>query len=40
MGRRINVEANDIGELFGESRIVRQFEAAPAMRRKAMRLPD
>jgi hypothetical protein len=40
MGRRIDIEADDLGELLGESRIVRQLEAAPAMRSKAMRLPD
>ena len=40
MSRRINIEADDLGELFGENRIVRQFEAAPSMRCKAMRLPN
>lgn len=40
MGRRIEIKTDDIGEFFGECRIVRQLEAAPAMRSKAMRLPD
>ena len=40
MSRRIDIEADDLGELFGENRIVRQFEAAPSMRCKAMRLPN
>ena len=40
MGRRIDIEADDLGQFLDESRIVRQLEAAPAMRSQAMRLPD
>ena len=32
MGRRIDIEVDDVGELLGESWIVRQLKAAPAMR--------
>ena len=38
MRRRGDVEADDVGELLGESRGVRQLEAAPAMGAETMRL--
>jgi hypothetical protein len=34
MGRRIDVEADDVFEFLGELRVVRQFERADAMRRE------
>ena len=40
MGWRIDIEADDLGELLGEGRVVRQLEAAPAMWTEAVRLPD
>ena len=40
MGRRIDIEADDIVELLGECRVVGELEAPPAMRSEAMRLPD
>ena len=40
VGRRIDVEADDVAELLDERRVVRQLEAAPAVRREAVRLPD
>ena len=40
MGRRIDIEADDIRELLGKGRVVRQLEAAPAVRAEAVDLPD
>ena len=40
VGRRINVEADDVAQLVDELRIVGQFELAPPVRCEAMRLPD
>jgi hypothetical protein len=31
MGGRRHIEADDIAQLFGERRVVRELEAAPAM---------
>jgi hypothetical protein len=36
MGGRRHIEADDIAQLFGERRVVRELEAAPAMRRETM----
>jgi hypothetical protein len=40
MGRRIGVEANDVLEHVGKSRIVRQFERPDAMRGELVGLKD
>ena len=40
MGRRIDIEADDVVELLGEGRVVGQLEGAPAMRREAVGVPD
>ncbi len=40
MGRRIDIEPDDVGELLGEGRVVGEFEVSPAVRAEAVRLPD
>lgn len=40
MGRRIDIQADDIRQLLGEGRVVRQLEVAPAVRAETVRLPD
>ena len=40
MGRRVDIETNDVPELLGELRVLRQLETADAVRLQAMRLPD
>lgn len=40
MGRRIDVQVDDVGEFLGEGRIVRQLEVPPAVRPEAVGLPD
>ena len=40
MGRRIDLEADDIGEFLGKGRVVRKLELPPAVRADAVRLPD
>ena len=40
MGRRVDIEADDVPELGHELGIVRELEAADAMRRQAVRPPD
>lgn len=40
MGRRRDVEANQIMQFLGESLVVGEFEAAPAMRCQRMLMPD
>ena len=40
MGRRVDIEADDVLELGHELGIVRELEAADAVRRQAVRLPD
>ena len=40
MSRRIDIQANDIGEFLGECRVVRQLEAPPAVRAETVGLPD
>jgi hypothetical protein len=40
MGRRIDVEADDVFEFLGELRVVRQLERADAMRRESVGLED
>ena len=38
MGRRIDIEADDVAELVGELRVVRQLEGADAVRRELVGL--
>jgi hypothetical protein len=40
MGGRIDVEADDVFELFGELRVVRQFERSDAVRHELVGLED
>ena len=40
MGRRIDIQADDVGEFLREGRVVREFEVPPAMRAEAVGLPD
>ena len=40
MARRVDVQADDVLELLGESRVGRQLEAPHPMRRQARLLPD
>ena len=40
MRRRVHVEADDVFDLLGESRIIGPFEGADAMRLQAVRFPD
>ncbi len=40
MGRRVNIEADDIRELLGKSPVVRELEVSPAVWAEAVRLPD
>ncbi len=40
MGRRIDVEADDVAQLVDELRVVGQLELAPAVGLQAVRLPD
>jgi transposase InsO family protein len=40
MRRRIDIKADDVGELLREGRVVREFEVPPAMRAEAVGLPD
>ena len=40
MGRRIDIQADDICELLGEGGIIGELEVPPAVRAEAMGLPD
>ena len=40
MGRWIDIQADDIGELLGEGRVVRELEVPPAVRAEAVGFPD
>jgi hypothetical protein len=40
MGRRRDVKPDDVVKLLGKGFIIRQFETAPAMGCKSMRMPD
>ena len=40
MGRRVDIQADDIGEFLGEGRVGRQLEVAPAVRAETVSLPD
>ncbi len=40
MGGRIDIEPDDVVQLLGERLVVRQLEAAPAVRRQAVIVPD
>jgi len=40
MGRRIDVQADDVREFLSEGRVVRQLELPPAVRAEAVGLPD
>jgi hypothetical protein len=40
MGRRIDIETDDVADLGGELRVVGQLEGADAVRRQAMGAPD
>ena len=40
MGWRIEIQADDIDELLGEGRVVRELEVPPAVRAEAVGFPD
>jgi hypothetical protein len=40
VGRRIDIEADDIAQLGDELRVTGELELTPAVRLKAVRLPD
>ena len=40
MGRRIDIQADDICELLGEGGIIGELEVPPSVRAEAMGLPD